>query len=129
MALRHLIALVLLVTGSAVLLLSACALLVLPAPYARLHALSPATSLGAPLIALALAVDTGPGRGAVKLLVIGALLAAGGPITTMAIGRASTADDPDRPSPGTPTAPSAPTAQTAQTAQAATTAPAEEADA
>jgi multicomponent Na+:H+ antiporter subunit G len=28
----------------------------------------PAASLGAPLVVLALAVDTGPGRGAVKLL-------------------------------------------------------------
>ena len=94
MSVRHLVALVLLVAGTAVLLLSVCALLVLPAPYARLHALSPASSLGAPLIALALAVDTGPGRSAVKLLVIAALLAAGGPITTMAIGRVTVATDP-----------------------------------
>ncbi|PYC61039.1 hypothetical protein C7C46_33830, partial [Streptomyces tateyamensis] len=57
------------------------------APYLRLHALSPASSLGAPLISLALAVETGPGRGAAKLLVIGALLAVGGTVTTMAIGR------------------------------------------
>jgi hypothetical protein len=40
---------------AAVLLLSALALVVLPRPYERLHALSPATSLGAPLVALALA--------------------------------------------------------------------------
>ncbi|PYC70612.1 hypothetical protein C7C46_27270 [Streptomyces tateyamensis] len=84
---RHQIALVLLVAGVAVLLLAGLALLRLPAPYLRLHALSPASSLGAPLIALALAVETGPGRGAAKLLVIGALLAVGGTVTTMAIGR------------------------------------------
>jgi monovalent cation/proton antiporter MnhG/PhaG subunit len=95
MSARHLVALVLLLAGTAVLLLSVCALLVLPAPYARLHALAPASSLGAPLIALALAVDTGPGRAAVKLLVIAALLAAGGPVTTMAIGRVTVATDPD----------------------------------
>ena len=97
MSVRHLIALVLLVAGTAVLLLSACALLVLPGPYARLHALAPATSLGAPLIALALAVDTGPGRAAVKLLAIGALLAVSGPITTMAIGRVTVTTDPGQP--------------------------------
>ncbi|QMU69331.1 monovalent cation/H(+) antiporter subunit G [Streptacidiphilus sp. P02-A3a] len=95
MGIRHLIALVLLVTGTGVLLLSACALLALPGPYARLHALAPATSLGAPLIALALAVDTGPGRAAVKLLFVGALLALAGPITTMAIARVVAATDPE----------------------------------
>ncbi|KQV17480.1 MULTISPECIES: monovalent cation/H(+) antiporter subunit G [unclassified Kitasatospora] len=86
---RHLAALVLLVAGVAVLVLTALALVVLPAPYLRLHALSCATSLGAPLVVLALAVETGPGRAAAKLLVIGALLAAGGTVTTMAIGRAT----------------------------------------
>ncbi|MGW3042002.1 monovalent cation/H(+) antiporter subunit G [Kitasatospora sp. NPDC001159] len=45
--------------GTAALLLSALALVVLPGPYLRLHALSPAAALGAPLVALALAVDTG----------------------------------------------------------------------
>jgi multicomponent Na+:H+ antiporter subunit G len=86
---RHVCALVLLVAGIGVLLLSALAFTVLPRPYARLHALTPATSLGAPLVLLALAVETGPGRSAVKLLVIGALIALGGPVTTMAIGRAT----------------------------------------
>lgn len=89
MTARHVCALVLLVAGTAVLLLSALAFLVLPRPYARLHALSTASSLGAPLVALALAVQTGPGRAAVKILVIGALIALGGPVTTMAIGRAT----------------------------------------
>ncbi|MFD9685000.1 monovalent cation/H(+) antiporter subunit G [Kitasatospora sp. NPDC059146] len=84
---RHVLAVVLLCAGTAVLLLSALALVVLPGPHLRLHALSPAATLGAPLVALALAIDTGPGRAAVKLLVIGALLAAGGTVTTMAIGR------------------------------------------
>ncbi len=84
---RHVVALVLLVAGTAVLLLAALGLLALPGTLARLHALAPATSLGAPLVVLGLAVDTGPGRAAVKLLVIGALLAVGGPVTAMAIGR------------------------------------------
>jgi multicomponent Na+:H+ antiporter subunit G len=83
----HLCALVLLACGTAALLLSALALAVLTTPYARLHALAPATSLGVPLISLALAVDAGPGRAAVKLLFIGALAAVSGPVTTMVIGR------------------------------------------
>ncbi|MGA5820322.1 cation:proton antiporter [Kitasatospora sp. NPDC094028] len=86
---RHTVAVALLCAGTATLLLAALALAVLPGPYLRLHALSPAATLGTPLIALALAVDTGPGRAAVKLLVIGLLLAAGGTVTTMAIGRAT----------------------------------------
>jgi monovalent cation/proton antiporter MnhG/PhaG subunit len=88
---RHVVALVLLALGAAALVVSAVALVVLPAPFARLHALAPATSLGAPLIALALAVDTGPGRAAVKLLFIGGLLAVAGPVTTMAVARVTAA--------------------------------------
>ncbi|MGW2250202.1 monovalent cation/H(+) antiporter subunit G [Kitasatospora sp. NPDC001660] len=84
---RHAVALVLLCAGTAALLLSTLALIVLPGPYLRLHALSPAAALGAPLVALALAVDTGPGRAAAKLLVIGLLLAVGGTVTTMAVAR------------------------------------------
>lgn len=93
MAIHHVFALVLLVLGAAVLILSALSLVVLPRPYGRLHALSPATSLGAPLIVLALAVETGPGRAAAKFLVMGALIAAAGPVTTMAIGRATHQQD------------------------------------
>ncbi|MEU3573869.1 monovalent cation/H(+) antiporter subunit G [Kitasatospora sp. NPDC036755] len=86
---RHAVALALLWAGTAALLLSAAALSVLPGRYLRLHALSPAALLGAPLVALALAVDTGPGRAAVKLLVIGLLVATGGTVTTMAVARAT----------------------------------------
>ncbi|MGW2560854.1 cation:proton antiporter [Streptomyces sp. NPDC001514] len=85
--------LVLLAVGVAMLLLSAVSLVVLPGPYARLHALAPASVLGGPLIALAAAVDLGPGRGAVKALLIGALIAVGGTMTTMAIGRATAAQE------------------------------------
>ncbi|PWI42829.1 monovalent cation/H(+) antiporter subunit G [Streptomyces sp. ICBB 8177] len=90
---RHVCALVLLVAGIAVLLLAALGLVVLRRPYGRLHALTPATTLGAPLVCLALAVQTGPGRSAVKLLIIGVLIAAGGPVTTMAVGRATAQAD------------------------------------
>jgi multicomponent Na+:H+ antiporter subunit G len=90
---RHIAALALLAAGCAVLVLSAVAFVRLPGPYARLHALAPASSLGAPLVALAAAVETGPGRAAVKLLVIGLLLAAGGPVCAMAAGRAQARRD------------------------------------
>ncbi|WP_255952075.1 monovalent cation/H(+) antiporter subunit G [Streptomyces odontomachi] len=90
---RHLAALVLLAAGCAVLVLSSVAFVRLPGPYARLHALAPAGSLGAPLVALAAAVQTGPGRAAVKLLLIGLLLAAGGSVCAMAAGRAQARRD------------------------------------
>ena len=87
MEVRHLCALALLACAVAVLLLSGLALLVLPGPYARVHALAPAGSLALPLLCLALALDTGPGRQALKLLFIGLLGALGGPVTALAIGR------------------------------------------
>ncbi len=89
MTVRHTAALVLLTAGTAVILLSAVGIVVLRRPFGRLHALTPAASLGVPLVTLALALQSGPGRAAVKLLVIGALVAVGGPVTTMALGRAT----------------------------------------
>lgn len=88
MDVRHLCALVLLGCGTGVVLLSALALLLLRVPYGRLHALTPATSLGLPLVALALAVETGPGRAAVKILFVALLSAVAGPVTSTALGRA-----------------------------------------
>jgi multicomponent Na+:H+ antiporter subunit G len=87
MGVREGFAVALLVCGAAALLLAALALLALPTPYARLHALAPAGSLGVPLICLALALDAGPGRAAVKLLFIGALTAVSGPVISIVIGR------------------------------------------
>jgi multicomponent Na+:H+ antiporter subunit G len=96
MDLRHVIALTLLACGTAALLLSALALVVLPGPGARLHALSPSTTLGAPLVCLALALDAGPGRAAVKLLFVGVVSALCGPVLTAVIGR-TTAREGERP--------------------------------
>jgi multicomponent Na+:H+ antiporter subunit G len=90
---RHMCALALLAAGCAAVLLAAAALLVLPTPYARLHALSPASSLGVPLVCLALALDAGPGRAAVKLLFIGALTALAGPVLSIVIGRTMLRED------------------------------------
>lgn len=83
----HVCALILLAAGAAALLLAALALAVLPTPYARLHALAPAGSLGVPLICLGLALDAGVGREAVKLLFIGAVTGVSGPVLTVVIGR------------------------------------------
>ncbi|MGW0994281.1 cation:proton antiporter [Streptomyces sp. NPDC002520] len=93
MTVRHGCAVALLALGTGLLLLCAVWLVALPRPYQRLHALSPATSVGGPLVALALAVETGAGRAAVKLLLIGAIVAAGGAVTTMAIGRTTAERD------------------------------------
>jgi multicomponent Na+:H+ antiporter subunit G len=88
-------ALILLAAGTAAILLAAAALLLLPTPYARLHALSPASSLGIPLICLALALDAGPGRQALKLLFIGALTAVSGPVLSIVIGHTMAREDAD----------------------------------
>ncbi|WP_265863493.1 monovalent cation/H(+) antiporter subunit G [Streptomyces sp. SKN60] len=84
---RTVCAAVLLTAGVAVLLLAVLALQVLPGPYARLHALSPATSLGAPLVLLALAVAEGSARRAAPLLVVAVLVGVGGALTAPALGR------------------------------------------
>ncbi|MFD8810892.1 cation:proton antiporter [Streptomyces sp. NPDC059627] len=89
MTVRHVCALVLLVTGTEVLLLSAVGLVALPGPFQRLHALTPASTVGTPLVALAMAVETGPGRAAGKLLITAVIVALGGAVTAMAIGRAT----------------------------------------
>ncbi|MGW5420948.1 monovalent cation/H(+) antiporter subunit G [Streptomyces sp. NPDC003943] len=89
MSARTVCAGVLLVAGVVVLLLAVLGLNVLPGPYARLHALSPATSLGGPLVVLALAVDAGPSRHSAALLVVALIMAAGGSLTTIALGRST----------------------------------------
>ncbi|WP_426368623.1 monovalent cation/H(+) antiporter subunit G [Streptomyces sp. E-08] len=83
------VVLVLLWAGVAAVLLSAAALLRLRGTLTRLHALVPASCLGLPLIAVAVAVDQGAGRAAAKTLFIGLLFAAGGTVTTVAVGRAA----------------------------------------
>ncbi|MGW2824115.1 cation:proton antiporter [Streptomyces sp. NPDC001443] len=89
MTLRHGCALVLLAVGTGVLLLSAVGLVALPGPFQRLHALTPASAVGGPLVAFALAVETGPGRAALKLVLVGVIVAFGGSVTAMAVGRAT----------------------------------------
>ncbi|MEU8516429.1 monovalent cation/H(+) antiporter subunit G [Kitasatospora sp. NPDC048722] len=86
---RHVIVLVLLWAGVGCVLLSAAAVLRLRGTLMRLHSLAPASVAGVPLIAAAVAVDQGPGRGAAKTLCIGLVFAVGGTVTTIAIGRAA----------------------------------------
>lgn len=90
MSAAHALVLALLWAGVACVLVSALALHRLGGTFPRLHALAPASCLGVPLIAVAVAVDQGAGRAAVKTLVIGLLFAAGGTAGTVAIGKAAT---------------------------------------
>ncbi|MEC3993888.1 monovalent cation/H(+) antiporter subunit G [Actinacidiphila sp. DG2A-62] len=89
MSASHAVVLALLWAGVACVLVSALALHRLDGTFSRLHALAPASCLGVPLIAVAVAVDQGAGRAAVKTLVIGVLFAAGGTAGTIAIGKAA----------------------------------------
>lgn len=95
MSAHHAAALALLVIGCAMLLFSAAALLALPSAFGRLHALTPASTLGGPAIAVSVAIDEGIGRATVKFLVIAAVMAAGGAVATMATGRLLAAADRD----------------------------------
>jgi multicomponent Na+:H+ antiporter subunit G len=97
---RHAAALVLLIAGCTATVFAAAALLRLPGPYARVHALSCAGSVGVPLVVLAAAVESGPGRAAAKLAVIALVLLVGGTVTTMAVGRVTAIlDEPRRAEP------------------------------
>jgi monovalent cation/proton antiporter MnhG/PhaG subunit len=89
---HHAVALVLLVLGCAALLLSAAGLLAMPDTFGKLHALTPASTVGCPAIALAVAIDEGIGRATVKFLFIAAVTAAGGAVAAMAIGRVLVSD-------------------------------------
>ncbi|MEU2391714.1 monovalent cation/H(+) antiporter subunit G [Streptomyces sp. NPDC007369] len=89
MALVHGAAAVLLWTGVGCVLVGATALVLLRDGLDRLHALAPACGLGVPLIAAAVALEQGPGRAAVKTLLIGLLFAVGGTVAAIAVGRAA----------------------------------------
>jgi multicomponent Na+:H+ antiporter subunit G len=78
---------VLLFTGVAVIALSAYAALVIRQLLARMHFLSPVTSLGAPLIGLALALQNGWGLTAGLIVLTVGLVAVSGPIVAVAAAR------------------------------------------
>jgi multicomponent Na+:H+ antiporter subunit G len=75
------------VAGLAVMVASALGALVLRRVYSRLHFLTPMTSVGAPLIGLALAIQNGWGLTMGQIVLIAGLLAVTGPVLQAATGR------------------------------------------
>lgn len=87
MSAGHVAALVLLWAGIAVTVLACLGALTTRRVYVRLHFLSPATSIGAPLAGLALAVANGWGLTTAQDLFIVFILAITGPALETATGR------------------------------------------
>lgn len=83
----HAFALACFAAGIAVVVLSSAAALVLWQVLGRLHFLSPATSLGVPLVGLGLAVENGWSLTTAEILFICLLLAGTGPVLASATGR------------------------------------------
>src|SRR5690242_3030041 len=89
MAPHTIVTLVLLALAALTVVLSAAGLLLTADPIARLHFLTPVTSIAAPLVGAAYVVDEGMGLSAgLALLVVGLLVLSGPPLGT-AIGRAT----------------------------------------
>jgi multicomponent Na+:H+ antiporter subunit G len=83
----HLAALCLQTAGTVVVIASALAALRMRRTYNRLHFITPATSLGAPLICVALVVENGWGLTAALDVLIVFLLALTAPVLEAATGR------------------------------------------
>jgi len=79
---------VLLVVGIALVVFSALGVLLVNGPFDRLHFLSPASTLGAPLICLAVMLDLGAQRTTAKVGAIAFVLLVAQPVITAATGRA-----------------------------------------
>lgn len=90
------IAEVLLIAGVAVVAASATTAAFIRDTYLRLHFLAPVTSLGGPLIGIAIAVEEGWTQSAVLTLAIVVLLAVTGPVVQAAAGRAIAVRDEPR---------------------------------
>jgi multisubunit Na+/H+ antiporter MnhG subunit len=89
---HELVALVLLAVAALVVVLSAVGLVAAPSTLARLHFVTPVTSLAAPLVGLAYLVDQGIGLAAGLVLLVVGLLALTGPPLGAAIGRLAAAE-------------------------------------
>lgn len=84
----HAIALALVALGTAVVVASTAGGIRVRGPvFNRLHFVTPITSLGNPLIAAGLCVETGWGLTAAEILLIAVLLFICGPVLQIAIGR------------------------------------------
>lgn len=81
------------VAGLAVVVLAALGALVLRRVYPRLHFLTPMTSVGTPLIAIALGIQNGWGLTTGEILLIAGLLALTGPVLADATGRLAAQQD------------------------------------
>lgn len=81
------VARVLLFAGVGVVVLSSLSAVWLRGVFVRLHFLSPVTSVGAPLIGIALAVENGWGLTTGLVLLVVALVALTGPVVEVATGR------------------------------------------
>lgn len=90
---RHIIALVLLVAGVTVIVLSCLGVLVVPGAYQKLHFAAPASSLGAVLVGAGLAVEAAVFTPAFKDVFTVLVLAVTGPVVTTATARAVRARD------------------------------------
>jgi len=78
---------VLLFLGVAIIVASSCAALWLRGVFVRLHYLSPVTSVGAPLIGIALGLENGWGLTTGLILFVVLLLAISGPVVEVATAR------------------------------------------
>lgn len=78
---------VLLFAGVAIVAVSAWAALLLRGVFVRLHYLSPVTSLGGPLIGIALGLENGWGLTTGLILLVVGLLAVSGPVVAVATTR------------------------------------------
>jgi multisubunit Na+/H+ antiporter MnhG subunit len=86
----HLVALVLAALGSAVVVLSAVGAAVVPGgALVRVHFLTPVTSLGLPLVAVGLCVESGQPFTIAELLFIALVIGVSGPVLGSATGRAA----------------------------------------
>lgn len=90
---RHVIALVLLVAGVAVILLSCLGVLLVPGAYEKLHFAAPASCLGGLLVGLGSAVESDAFSSAFKDVFTAIVMAATGPVVTTATARAVHARD------------------------------------
>jgi len=81
------------VAGLTVIVVAALCALTLRRVYPRLHFLTPMTSIGAPLIAVALGIQNGWGLATGQILLIIGLLAVTGPVLESATGRVAAQSD------------------------------------
>jgi multicomponent Na+:H+ antiporter subunit G len=90
---KHVVSLVFVIAGCTVTGLAPLAALVFRDAIERLHLVTPITSLGAPLVAVGIAIGEGPDLTTGLVLAIAMLLAVSGPVLGVAAARATVAHD------------------------------------